>query len=145
MLDQNGLVFKHTEVQLHMHAQLSVYVPLVFTIVANNGIMVIPSLPHGSTKTILMRNYQSKNWGLMMVKKSDEVDEKLSIKELGPKELLPCFECPTAGHVVSASSLFTSRQSLTVMIPGYKLNYTCRKGIAASFSFPSPFPETLQL
>ena len=64
MLDQNGLVSKHTEVQLHMHAQLSVYVPLVFTIVANNGIMVIPSLPHGSTKTILMRNYQSKNWGL---------------------------------------------------------------------------------
>ena len=44
-----------------MYAQLSVYVPLVFTIVGNNGIMVIPSLPHGSTKTILMRDYQSKN------------------------------------------------------------------------------------
>ena len=62
----------------------------------------------------------------MMVKKVKkkkimrEVDEKLSIKELGPKELLPCFECPT-GHVVSASSLFTSRQSLAVMILGYKL------------------------
>ena len=48
------MAFKHTEVQLHMHAQLSIYVPLVFTIEANNGIMVIPSLPHGSTKTILM-------------------------------------------------------------------------------------------
>ena len=46
-----------------MHAQLSVYVPLVFTIVANNGIMVIPSLPHGS---------------------NIYTDEKLSIKELGP-------------------------------------------------------------
>ena len=43
----------------------SSYVPLVFIIVANNGIMVVPSLPHGSTKTILMRNYQSKNWGLI--------------------------------------------------------------------------------
>ena len=29
--------------------------------------MVIPSLPHGSTKTILMRNDQSKNWGLIPV------------------------------------------------------------------------------
>ena len=30
-------------VQLHMHAQLSVYVPLVFTIVANNGNTLPPS------------------------------------------------------------------------------------------------------
>ena len=39
---------------------LSIYVPLVFTIVANNGIIIIPSLPHGSTKTILMRNYHQR-------------------------------------------------------------------------------------
>ena len=61
-----------------MHAQLflSIYdVPLVFTIVANNGIMVIPSLPHGSTKTILM---------------------KLSIKELGP------YQSPSPMSVVIA-------------------------------------------
>ena len=61
MLDQNGLVFKHTEVQLHMHAQLSVYVPLVFTIVANNGIMVANTLPPYKNDT----------------------DEKLSIKRIG--------------------------------------------------------------
>ena len=64
MLDQNGLVFKHTEVATTCSVFFLIYVPLVFTIVANNGIMVIPSLPHGSTKTPLMRNYQSKNWGL---------------------------------------------------------------------------------
>ena len=46
------------------HAHAVIHVPLVPTIVANNGIMAIPSLPHGSTKTTLMRNYQSKNWGL---------------------------------------------------------------------------------
>ena len=36
----------------------------------NNGIMVIPSLPHSSTTTLLMRNYQSKNWGLIIVNKT---------------------------------------------------------------------------
>ena len=41
------------------HAHAVIHVPLVPTIVANNGIMAIPSLPHGSTKTTLMRNYQS--------------------------------------------------------------------------------------
>ena len=64
MLDQNGLV----EVATHACSViLSMYVTLVFTIVANNGIMVIPSLPHGSTKTLLMRNDQSNNWGLIVL------------------------------------------------------------------------------
>ena len=102
------------------------HVPLVFTIVANNGIMVIPSLPHGSTKTILMRNYQSKNWGLIHRKprrlrmvslistaSSSLCSPNLSIPELG---FLKLFHSFSDSFSVSGSAIISSSRMLLIKI-----------------------------